>query len=353
MPANIDLYTPRTLLEVVRSNPPTRTFFRDTFFTNTRTFPTERVDLDIVKGDRQMAAFVAPRVGGAVIRMQGYKTESYAPPLINPYDITTADMLMTRLPGEDLYSGRTPMDRAAERLTWEYNKLQDADIRREEWMCATALMEGKIPIVGKGVNEVIDFNHTLRKELTGDDVWGGSKSAILDNLEDWVDEVEEEGLVNPDMLILGSAAARLFRDDQKIRDLLDNRRIEYGEIAPRDLPNGVRYIGHLAAPSLDIYTYSERYLDDWTDPEKPTVKPLIEPGKILLASSQSHYTMAYGMISYIDDATKNWVTAEAPRVLTAYVAHNPDRRFLELKSKPLPIPDKADSWLVADVIEAG
>lgn len=351
MPNSIDLYTPRTLMEVVRNNPPTRTFFRDTFFTNVQTFPTERVDLDIVKGDRQMAAFVHPRVGGSVIRMDGYRTESYAPPLINPADITTADMLMTRLPGEDLYSSRTPMQRAAERLTYEYNKLQDSAIRREEWMCATALMEGKIPIVGKGVNEEIDFGHTLKKTLTSDNVWGGSKASILDNLEDWVDEVEEEGLVNPDMLILGNKAARLFRDDKKILALLDNRRVQYGEIAPRDLPNGVRYIGHLAAPSLDVYTYSERYLDDWTTPDEPAVKPLVAPEKALLISSQARYAMAYGMVTYIDDASKSWVTAEAPRILTAYVKHNPDRKFLELKSRPLPIPDKADSWLVADVIE--
>ena len=55
-----------------------------------------------------MAAFVHPRLGGKVLTANGYTTESYKPPLVNPYDVTTADQLMTRLPGEDLYSGMTP-----------------------------------------------------------------------------------------------------------------------------------------------------------------------------------------------------------------------------------------------------
>ena len=49
MPNMVDLYTPRTLAEVVKSTPPVRTFLRDRFFTNVKTFPTKRVDIDIVQ----------------------------------------------------------------------------------------------------------------------------------------------------------------------------------------------------------------------------------------------------------------------------------------------------------------
>jgi hypothetical protein len=63
MPNQIDIYQPRYLAEVVRSAPPVHTFLRDTFFTNVKTFATEEVDIDIVKGDREMAAFVHPKLG--------------------------------------------------------------------------------------------------------------------------------------------------------------------------------------------------------------------------------------------------------------------------------------------------
>lgn len=143
MANEVNIYTPRHLAEVVRLAPPVHTYFRDTFFTNVKTFATERVDIDLVKGDRRMAAFVHPRAGGQVLRETGYETQSYKPPLINPYDLTTADRLMARLPGEDMYSGMTPAQRAAEKLMDEYNRLNDAATRREEWMAAQAKFPGR------------------------------------------------------------------------------------------------------------------------------------------------------------------------------------------------------------------
>ncbi len=350
MANEINMYQPRYLAEVVRTAPPVRTFFKEKFFTNVKTFPTERVDIDIVKGDRRMAAFVHPRSGGQVLADKGYTTESYKPPLVNPYDVTTADQLLSRLPGEDIYSGMTPAQRAAQKLTDEYNRLNDATTRREEWMAVQAIMTGQIPVVGKGVNEVIDFGFTNTKTLTGTNRWGQSGAKILDNLDDWVEETLEKGFVNVDMAIFGKSALRAFLADENVQKQLDNRRVEMGIIQPKDLPNGVRYIGHLNKPSLDIYEYGEVYYDDWTNPASPETKPLIPANKIALISSNPGFMMAYGLCTYIDDDSQAWVTAQAERVLRSYVEHHPDRRMIELQAHPLPIPDKADSWLVATVM---
>ena len=40
MPNEVNIYTPRYLAEVVRQAPPIHTYFRDTFFTNIKTFST-------------------------------------------------------------------------------------------------------------------------------------------------------------------------------------------------------------------------------------------------------------------------------------------------------------------------
>lgn len=348
MANEINIYEPRYLAEVVRLAPPVHTFFRDTFFTNVKTFMTKRVDIDLVKGDRRMAAFVHPRVGGTVLKGTGYTTESYAPPLVNPYDVTTADQLMTRLPGEDLYSGRTPADRAAEQLRDEYNRLNDATTRREEWMCAQAIVTGQIPVKGVGVNETIDFGLTNTETLSGTAQWGKSAAKIMNNLEDWSDKVLLNGFANVDMAIMGKTALRAFLADENVQKLLDNRRIEMGLIHPRDLPNGVKYVGHLNNPDLDIYTYAEVYLDDWTDPSNPTTANLMPDNKVVLISSNPGYMMAYGACTYIEDGG-NWATAQTNRLLRSYVEHHPDRRMIELQAHPLPIPDKIDSWFVATV----
>lgn len=349
MPNNIDIYTPRYLAEVVRQTPPIHTFFKDTFFTRKKTFATERVDIDIVKGGRKMAAFVHPMVGGTAMKKEGYRTESYKPPLINPYTVTTADQLMNRLPGEDIYSGKTPAQRAAEKLQEEYAMLNDATTRREEWMAAQAILTGQVHVKGEGVDDVIDFNFTNKKTLTSTARWGQSAAKILDNLDEWEGEVLTNGFTNVDMVVMGKTALKAFLADAEIQKNLDNRRIEMGLVHPKDLSNGLRYIGHLNKPNVDIYEYREVFLDDWTNPTAPTTKPLMPDNQIIMISSQANFVMAYGLCTYIDDNTKDWVTAQSDRVLRPYIAHHPDRKEIELQTHPLPIPDKADSWLVATV----
>lgn len=348
MPNQIDIYQPRYLAEVVRSAPPVHTFLRDTFFTNVKTFATEEVDIDIVKGDREMAAFVHPKLGAETLDEEGYETKSYKPPMVNPDIVTTAESHMRRAPGETLYSERTPAQRAAEQLVREYKRLDDSISRREEWMCAQALTTGAIHVVGKGVNDEIDFGFTNRVELTGAEQWGQSGADILGMLEDWVDMVYTNGFANVDRIICGRQALKLLKNDKGILEKMDNRRYQAGEFNARDLPNGVRYHGYLTDSGLEIYSYKEVYVDRTTDPAKPTVRRLIPDNAILMISPDVDFMRAYGLCSYYDES-KQLVTAETPRLLHAYIDHKPERKVLEACARPLMIPDKVDSWLVATV----
>ena len=344
MPNMVDLYTPRTLAEVVKTTPPVRTFLRDRFFTNVKTFPTKRVDIDIVKGNRKMAAFIHPMVGGEIVQAEGYETKSYAPPLINPATISTADQLLERLPGEDMYSGKTPADRAAEKLIEEYNQLNDMTTRREEWMAAQVLTTGQLKVKGKGVDEVIDFGFTNKINLEGTKQWGKSAADTMGNLREWKRQVSRNGFANANMVIMGKLAANHFMSDSNVLDLMDKRRFDIGAMAPKELEGGLNYYGHLNLPGVDIYGYDEVYLDE----ETGETKPLIPDNMVLMIPSNANFMRAYGLCTYLDD-DKVWHTAETTRLLRSYVEHRPDRRFLELQTHPLLIPDKVDSWLVATV----
>ena len=344
MANEINIYEPRYLAEVVRTAPPIRTFLRDRFFSNVKTFSTERVDIDIVKGNRKMAAFVHPMVGGEIVQNEGYETKSYAPPLINPATVTTADMFLQRLPGEDIYSGRTPADRAAEKLAEDYKKLNDMTTRREEWMAAQVLTTGQLKVKGKGVDEVIDFGFTNKINLESTKQWGKSAADTLGNLREWKQQVSRNGFANADMVIMGKKASDLFMADSKVLDLMDKRRFDIGAMAPKELEGGLTYYGHLNLPGVDIYGYDEVYLDE----ETGETKPLIPDNVVMMIPGNANFMRAYGLCAYLDD-DKVWHTAETARLLRAYVEHRPDRRFLELQTHPLLIPDKVDSWLVATV----
>ena len=68
-----------------------------------------------------------------------------------PQKVTTVDDLLSRMAGENPYSGKTPADRAVEKLARDFSELDEMITRREEWMCAQALYTGVIPIVGEGI----------------------------------------------------------------------------------------------------------------------------------------------------------------------------------------------------------
>lgn len=346
----ISIYDPRTMMEAVRRMPPANTYLRNTFFSNVLTFPTKTVDADFYKGKRKLAPFVHRKIGGKTVENTGYQTNTFEPALVAPDKITTADDLLNRMPGEPLYGGMTPADRAAQKLGMDLAELDEMITRREEWMCAQALFTGQIPVKGEALDYIIDFSFTNKVTLSGTDLWSDTTNSDPDaDIESWYKAVQINGMVNPDVCIMASDAATAYINHPKVQKVLDLRRVNMGVIDPRQLPNGVTYIGQIPKLGLDIYQYNEWYLDDWTDPNNPTNKALVPDGTVTLLSTRARYSMAFGAITLVnEDGTFN--TVEATRVPDTWIAKKPARRFVQLNSAPLPIPHEVDSWYVAKVL---
>lgn len=347
----VNLQDPRTMLALVERMAKPKTFLRDTFFKNKETFSTELVDVDFVKGNRKLAPFVHPKIGGKVVENSGYQTRTFKPPLVAPDKVTTAFDLANRAAGENIYSGKTPQQRAGEKLVRDLAELDDMISRREEFMCSQAIFTGKIEVVGEGVNEVIDFNFTNKETLSGTDRWSEQTADPYGDFKKWIRRVQIKGMLNPDMAILSSDVTDNLLRNESFQKLLDIRNLNIGEVrTARELPNGVSYIGTLTGLGLDLYEYNEFYLDDFTDEENPVTKPMVPAGTVTLLSSRANYTMGYGAVTLIDKDSGAFVTYEAERVPDQWIAKRPDRQFLALQSRPLPIPREVDSWFVAKVL---
>ncbi|GHV06341.1 minor capsid protein E [Clostridia bacterium] len=349
-PINIvDLYTPRTMAKIVSRMPPVRKFFTNTLFRNVQTFHTKSIDVDFKKGNRALAPFVHPRLGSKTILNTGYQTKTYTPPVIAHNKITTVDDILARAYQESLYNGKTPEERAVIKLRNDYAELEEMRIRRIEWMAAQAIMTGKIPIVGEGINELIDFGFTQTETLTGTDVWTSANSLPLNYIKKIRKIVQRDGYTNPNVLLLADDVVDAFINNAQVQKLLDIKGYDLAVIKPVELPDGVTYIGTLKGLGLDVYTYDEWYLDDWTDPDAPVQKPLIPSGYIALLSTTAQFSLYYGAIEWLDNDGR-WHTTEGERVPKSWVKHGPDRRFIELSCRPLPVPHEVNSWYVAKVI---
>lgn len=344
------LYETRTMGRVVTALPPVNTFFRSTFFNKIETFVTKTVDVDYVKGSRKVAPFVSRLVGGKVVPNTGYQTKTYTPPLVAPVKVTTADDLLYRLPGESLVSGQKPADRAVEKMAQDFLDLRDQIARREEQMCASAIITGTIPVIGEGVSDLIDFGFTNKEVLAAAKKWSASGADPIGDIKRWHKQVQKTGYTNCNVAVMSDDVAEALIKNETFRKLLDTKNYDLATISPRQLPNGVTYIGTIPGLGLDLYTYNEWYLDDWTDPSAPVEKPLVPDGTFALMSTNAQYGMYYGAITHIDENTKTFKTVEGQYVPNSYVARRPDRRFLELSSAPLPVPHEVDSWFVATVL---
>lgn len=339
----INLFETRTMLKFSERMPRVTTFLRDMLFTDTELSPTNIVDVDIKKGRAKIAPYVSEKIGGKVVENSGYRTETFAPPLVAPTTITTAADLQNRTMGENLYSSRTPDERAAAKLVKDLKELDTMITRREEVMCAQAIFDGEINVKGEGVDYVISFNHTNRETLSGSNLWSAFTSKKYADLKRWVRTVQETGFVNVDNVVISPDVTDVLLKDNDILKLLDIRNVNIGELRPETLPNGATYIGTIAGVGR-IYEYASSYYDDVDN----KVKPIVPPGTIALLATEADFSMAYAAITIAkgDDL----VTYEADRVPDSWTEKRPARKILQLSSKPLPIPKEVNSWFVAKVL---
>lgn len=234
----------------------------------------------------------------------------------------------------------------------DFTELDEMITRREEWMCCQALFTGKIPILdknGKAIQAEIDFNFTNKVVLKDAEKWNKTQGGKIKQLKAWRKQVQKTGFVNCNMCIMGDEALESFLADEEVLKMLDVERYDLAVIKPKELPNGVTYIGTLQGEGMDIYSYNEWYLDNWTNKEKADNKPLVPTNAVILLSTEAEYSMYYGAVGIVDEAGKTIAVVEGSRIPEQWVERKPARRFLQLNSAPLCVPHEVDSWYVAIV----
>lgn len=350
----MNIFDTRTMLEVLRVGKPANTFLRDRYFSNVKTFTTKKIDIDIVKGKRRLAPFVAPKIGGKTVERDGYTTDSFEAPEVSPDMVTTAEDFIHRAPGQTIYGAEDPNQRAAAQLGEDLAELDRMISRREEAMAAEALFAGQVTVVGEGYDEVIRYWPTTPADqpyeaLTGTATWDGTDGNPIKDLREKRRTVIQSSGVTPTEVIMGTQALEAFLaklEDAKVA--LDYRRVDMGQIRPEHLPNGVTYWGRLLDSAVDIYSYDEWYLDD-TGAEQP----MVPEDRILIGSPNARTTMAYGLVTLMRGSSDNAAPeffAER-RVPDSWTQRkNPAGRIVQIKSKPLPIVHQIDGFFVMKVV---
>lgn len=162
--------------------------------------------------------------------------------------------------------------------------------------------------------------------------WDASGADILGDLETWQGLMSglNHGGAAPDALIVSQNVwAAMFKNDA-VKDILDNRRMNFGDLESGEQFDGfVRYKGHLAGLDVLVCPASVN-LGGQTIPFMPS-------GTAVMAASKfAANKMYYGANLVARDGSS--LTTEQGRVVShIYLAHNPPAYVVQTASTPLPV----------------
>lgn len=344
----IGLYDPRVMLQALEQIPPVRTFLLDTFFKNTINSLTANIDIDIRKEKRDVAVYVSPVEEGHVVKRRGYTTRSYTAPYIKEKMKTTAGDTLKRLQNEPVYSGQTPLQRAAKILADELSKLHDMITRAEEIQAAQGLFTGEVIINDESGNAkdviALGLNATHNLTLSGADLWSDAsmkKNGLLKQLKGYRRLLIRDSGFQPTDIILGTDAADqliAILDPDSAGSPISNFRVDRGQINPQLLPGGVTYWGYITELGCDVWSYDEWYWDGSDN------QPIVPTKKMWMGSRNARYDRNYGAIQDMESLVS------VSRFPKTWVTDDPSARWLMLQSAPLMTPHQVDAFMVAQVL---
>lgn len=350
----MNIYEPKTMTKMVDTLPPLHTFLKSTFFRTNNCFPTDVVKFDIVKNGMPMAPFVSPRIGNTVLEREGMETVQFEPPLVAPMRPLTMDDMNVRIAGEPQVNGYHPNKRRAHLLRKDMKELERSITRREEWMAAQALFNGKIIMVGQGVNKQIDFG--FENNIVVDVPWDDETNS--DPMMDLLRARKKASLsgYSPDVAIADSDTINNLLNNERVQKFFDNTGFSVGVIQPHILENGATYYGFLRQAGLHIYSYDGQFADnDNENPDNPGVAPgdagfkarvynLIPKGKVFVGSTKMPAEMLYAVLG---NPTIGAIVK--PRATHSWTNDKGTVRSVEVTSKPLACPKDVSAWVLLDV----
>ncbi|MCL2487355.1 MAG: major capsid protein [Oscillospiraceae bacterium] len=349
----MNIYDTYFMLAAVREMPLMRRFFRDRYFptnTNLDIFGSARVLVDFYEGNKRLAPFVMPRIGGVSILRDAFQTFELEPPNISLRRTLTVDNLKTRGFGEALNSQMTPADRESMLLLEDMRVLSDRITRREEWMAAKTMINNGCVMRHITDREDVTFEEINAQFFSGTDnpalytpsyPWYDGDPRWRDDVRAMAKSLSQRGLPAADLIIAPDVESFIMRDEWLLK-LLDNNRVEIGRIAPNELPNGTTFLGSInfGGILLNIIVSEETYEDEYDN-----IVTYLPAGTVIVTAPGCGHCI-YGGVTQME-ADEQFYTHAAARVPMFFADRRHGTKEVILTSKPLMAPKRANPWMVA------
>lgn len=255
----------------------------------------DKVAIDIQRFGEQVALVVQRCSGPRLNDISVFTTKEFTPPSYAeavPFDVCD---LVNRLPGVDPYSAAYT-EYSAQLLTYMMQgfALMDDKIKRSiELQASQILQYGKLDLTDDQGNVLynLDFSpkasHFPQCGVTPGygPVWSAGGTNLINDLQTLADTIRADGKITPDKIIMGQGALRNFLDNDAVKEIFDNRRIDIGEVEPRLMDAGATFQGMVWVSNYPFQLWG--YPETYEDPVSGDSTKFVEDDKVIMLSSKT------------------------------------------------------------------
>lgn len=319
-------------------------FLVDTFFPIVPpTATTEMIGVEFRKGTRKLAPYMTAGAGIAMERSNP-KITWYKPPMMAPMRVINDYDVQGRAFGEHLLGSMTPEERASQLQARDFVELQKMIMNRKNQMAAELLTTGKVTVKGYA-----DDGQTAKTETITYDGWTNNMSTdwsvasanILDDLRTASDAIQEQSGEIPNIAVCGRNVEQYIMSNTEIRQYLmvpSRENLLIANLQPYYVAPQIRFIGRISALNLDLYTYSECYID-----ENGVTKPFIGADDVVLGLAGKGKQL-HGAVTVVDGVSKTMQTYAAPMVPVYRANEFANALSLTMYSRCVLAPETTDDW---------
>lgn len=315
----------------------------------------EEVEIDIVRSEEDVSIAIQDLSTGYRMNSEDiYTNKGFKPPIHKEAGAINAFDLIKRMAGQNPFEDPNFQANATVRAFGIFRKTERKIRRAIELQASQVLQTGVVTLTDSDGNAVysIDYKPKTAHFPTAGTAWDAVGGDPLGDLDALADVIRGNGLTDVDQLIFGDGAWNVFINHDDVQNVLDNRRIELGQVAPEMRGNGGVFKGFIWIGNyrFEMWTYQGRY----THPQTGVSTKFINRKKVIVRSSTGRMDATFGAIPRIAPPESRALPFLPGRIsnaeggidlfTNAWLSQDGEQLFAGSGARPLMIPTAIDTY---------
>ena len=227
------------------------------------------VELDIERDNERVAVVVEDLSSGYRWNANDpYTNRAIVPPIYREGFTLNSHDLLKRNPGQDPFQNPSFRANVIDRVYRGMTKLERKVRRALELQAAQILQTGQLDLKDEdGVTRyTVNYGPKATHFANAGTAWSNNASTPLANIAAMAEVIRNDGLITPNVLIMGESAFVNFVKHEDVQAHYNNRRIEQGRISSmRENDMGAQFRGMVeyGVYRFELWTYNGKYRNEF------------------------------------------------------------------------------------------